>query len=316
MVTSLLRYQLANATGLSRKVVHKIMSEQQQLKSTIRTDLFLTLPRELRDEIYADALKVTPPVELTLPASLHWIPPVLQREPTLLAESLEAFYKVNTFVVNLKDDLSNVFAGSPTVHAQPSAHIRQLIIICDESSCTEDTMPKYEETNRTHPDRLRWEKLYEIPHLQQLTLRMEKSRDLTLQTGDFGPILYDLRAQRPGFKITFELSYDYILKKHWDDPIWTQFNGDPQSEYHPMGYVDMSDLMEPPTDEDLRHVQEYLKIYWDDKFMPMNRSIERGLLDETPEHRRILAAMYAVKEPALLRCLMAEHYKVYKSYRK
>lgn len=315
MVTLLLCYytQMANGTSLSKKVV--IMSEQQQLDSTIRTDLFLTLPRELRDEIYADALKVTSAVELTLPASLHWIPPVLQKDPNLLAESLEAFYKTNTFIVNLKNDLSNIFAGSPSIHVQPDAHIRQLIIICDESSSTEDTLSKYEETNQLHQDRLLWEKLYDIPHLQHLTIRMNKTKDLSLQTGDFGPILYELRAQRPGFRVTFELSYDPILHTYWDDPIWAQFNGDAQSEYRPMGYVDMSDLMEPPTDEDWKHVQEYLKVYWEDRFMPTNRSIKRGLLDETPEHRRILAGMYAIKEPALLRCLMAEHYKVYKSYR-
>lgn len=287
------------------------MSEQLKLESSIRPDLLLSLPRELRDDIYADALWLPYLVELAQPTLLQWIPPVLQGHPILLAESLEALYKINTVTTNLADDF---FAGSTSVFAQAKAHIRTLVVHCDEtSSVVQTTLEAHEELMRTHVDRLRWEQLYEMPHLQELRIYMKKTRDATLDTHDFGPVLYELRARRPGFKITFHLTFDTILKSYWDSPIWTV--GETSHQYEWMGYVNMSDLIEPPTDEDREYVDKYMYEYWEDKVMPPNRSIKIGLLDESPVHRRTLARNYAVKEPALLRLHTAEHYKVYKSCR-
>lgn len=276
------------------------------------------LPREIRDEIYVYALDMPPYVELAVPA-LQYIPPILQQHPAILTESLETFYQINAFIVRDPDaSLSYIFPDSTREHIDPKDHIHRLIINCSESlwfSKTVETPEDFEAVHRTHPDRLRWETLYELPRLQELTINMDKQRDMSLFTHDFGPIVYDLRETKPGFKFKFNLSFDPVLRACWDDPIWQTGNDAEHEDYQPMGHVDMTDLMELPTEEDWSYVDEYLNSYWRSRSMPQNRSIEQGLLDQFPPQRRSLAKYYAVKEPSLLRCLMAEHYKIFKSYR-
>jgi hypothetical protein len=172
---------------------------------------------------------------------------------------------------------------------------------------------------RPTSSRLEWEKLLDPTHLQDLAIYMQKAQNSSLNTLDFGPILYSLRAKHPNINITFFLSFDTIIQSHLDE--WKRAmleNGnnylDPDAEpYRPMGYVDMSDLIAPPTQEDRNYVQEHLPEYVNTAGgMPAHRNIGSGLLDETPASRRELAKHYAVKEPALLRCLMRDHYDVYR----
>lgn len=46
--------------------------------------------------------------------------------------------------------------------------------------------------------------------------------------------------------------------------------------------------------------------------MAPGRDILRGLLDETASQRRALAVYYVVRDPALLRVRIEQHYKAYK----
>ncbi|KAF1965262.1 hypothetical protein BU23DRAFT_32809 [Bimuria novae-zelandiae CBS 107.79] len=148
---------------------------------------------------------------------------------------------------------------------------------------------------------------------------MDKHRNDSLCTLDFSPILYVLRARNPSLSITFNLSFDTILWYHWDHGEWLEFAGRavpwPTDEHQPMGYVDISDLMAPPSEDDVAYVTEHLEEYWTEKKMPQNRNIRDGLLDESPSNWRVLAKNYAVKEPLLLRCRMKEQFEVYRRYR-
>ena len=290
------------------------MRERQWPASELRTDLLLKLPRELRDQIFADAVHVSGSIELTDPLLQH-IPPVLRYNSNILTEASQAFYRVNCFVLSLDDDSRDVLAASTTMYAQPKDHIRRLVIKCTECAEPFTSPNRYEKTKRSCNARIRWQKLFEIPRLQNLTICMNKRSNDSLNTCDFGPILYTLRERIPALQITFHITYDLILREQWDNPIWIDIPGGPDT-YQPMDYVDVSDLIAPPTEEDFVYVQEYLKDYWEDKMMPPGRNIVAGLLDESPVNRRALAREYAVKEPALLRCLMAEHYKLYQKTQK
>lgn len=289
------------------------MPGTQRSEGSVRTELFLKLPRELRDEIYADALKVPHPIKSAL-SILEHIPQPLRNSPIIFAEALETFYKVNTFLLDLDAAELDALLGSTKTRGQPTDHIRHLIVKCTERPTSIQSSEEYEAIGRSGPDRLRWEKLLRMQHLQDLTIWMDKKKDDSLYTLDFGPVLYNLRARKSGFRFTFKLSFDSILREQWNDPRWLLY-GQAAEPYQLMGYVDMSDLIDPPSEHDFTYVKEHLQDYWRGRKMPLNRGIVMGLLDGSPEHRRGLAKLYAVKEPEILRCLMAEHFEVYKRIR-
>ncbi|KAJ4301578.1 hypothetical protein N0V90_003671 [Kalmusia sp. IMI 367209] len=286
--------------------------------ATVRTDLFIRLPRELRDEIYAEVLKVASSMSI-ISSQVRHIPPVFREDPTLLIEALEVFYKNNTFILDLETILQNPLAESSGSYSQAKQHVRQLIVECSERfSCITD-VEEYERTYRASRDRRRWEQLLEVPHIQELIINMQKMHDCSLFTLDFGPVLYALRKRNPGLNVVFNISFDSILEAHWNDPWWQQFNPDPianqsSNSYESMGYVDVSDLVADHSGEDIAYVEEHLSEYWKDKKMPPAPSIKDGLLSESRANRRALAKYYAVKEPALLRCLMANHSREYQNH--
>jgi hypothetical protein len=67
-----------------------------------------------------------------------------------------------------------------------------------------------------------------------------------------------------------------------------------------MGFVDVSELIEPLTDKDREYVKEHLSGATD-----WRRDWQ--LLDKDRTNRRTLAPYYAVEEPDLLKVLMAEY---------
>jgi hypothetical protein len=284
-------------------------------RSQIQPDLFLRLPRELRDPIYYHVLKSSNPIPLKDSCS-NGIPSFFRKNSTLYAEALEASYRVNTFTLTLHpasdpDLLSN--AWGPYPHAK--ALIRHLIVTADECFPPGCSYEEYEEQHQGGHDRRRWAQFLEVPHLESLTINMQKSHEDNLCTLDFGPIIYHLRRLHPNLELTFCVSFDTLLRDLWNDPIWATSAyvvPDFPQDYKPMGYKNMSSLIALPTDDDESYVAQYLP----DRRLRPPPSLKQGLLDETPEGRRSLATFYVVKEASLLRLQMQQHYEVYVKYKK
>ena len=305
----------------------------------IRPDLLLRLPRELRDPIYEWALEAASSFPLK-DAHVDGIHPVFTKNRTLYYEALEAFYKVNTFVLDLSSE-PFLLTDSKSSYPEAKMHIRRLVVTGDECvppGCSHD---EYEQQYRSTYYRRRWAQLLDVPNLQTLEINLQKAHEDNLQIFDFGPILYHLRALRPDLELKFNISFDYTLETMWNDPMWNQaiqdrgpfdaygslyanspflgadrFGDAPlepwEDRYQPMGFVDVSDLVEVPSDHDKGYVHRYLPT----EEMPPARSLKQGLLSETPANRRMLARHYAVREPSLLRLQMQKHYEVYKKYEK
>jgi len=311
------------------------MSNGPETARAISPSLLLRLPRELRDQIYKQVLTVEQPLPIR-DAYAHQIFSIFWKQPTLLAEALEIFYKVNTFVLDLEVDeqASPSETWGPYPHVKQ--HIRSLVVHCKERTHTSpERAPiigvyhtEIEKQYRTSHDRRRWEQLLEIPALQKLNINMQKTSTHMLSADDFGPIVYELRARNPAFQVDFLISLDDMLKDLWNAPWWQQFNHAPiltrvtgpaddvADSYQPMGYTDVSYLMEPPSEADLQHVAEYFP---EEGAVSRPRLVQQfapmGLLDEEPHHRRQLAGSYIVREPELFRCLMNDRYETYKKIR-
>ncbi|KAF2829194.1 hypothetical protein CC86DRAFT_464851 [Ophiobolus disseminans] len=281
---------------------------------------FLALPRELRDLIYPYIVFQVSPLELT---NCDIQAPV--DHPVLSAEWLEAIYANRTCSIAfsnfrlLRDlQLEHSLWGSVPQHKR---YIRHLIVNASEAVLREDDLNKVErECTVQKPEvRKEWNELLELPRLESLTIDLQKWSSSGFAWANFSPILYLLRERNPRLRISFNISFDAILENKWNIDLslseerreWVTRNvvDDP---YLPMGFVDMSELIGTPTDEDRAYVGEYLSGTKDVGSM----DIVRGLLDETPANRRVLTQHYLVKEPALLRVLMAEHYEIYKQVRR
>jgi hypothetical protein len=284
------------------------------LPSAIQPEMLLRLPRELRDEIYYWAVRATTPLPLEAPY-LDIISPSLCENPILLVEAQEALYATNTFTVTSRQ---GHLWGS---RLDLDRRIRRLVVNCREYYLN-SSIERYEAVTATNYHRRCWKQLLEVPHLQSLTINLQKRYEGNLSTVNFGPIIYHLRTLRPTFAVTLNISFDYVLKRAWNQPYWTtnlplvgRFNSphaDPNAPYQPMGFIDVSDLVAPPTPEDWSYVAQYLP---DKKLPPVPRA-DSGLLSETVANRRVLGRHYAVKEPALFRVLMQEQYEVYLKYEK
>jgi hypothetical protein len=288
--------------------------------SIIRPDLLLTLPRELRDEIYKYTLIFSTPIPIKAP-HFSGISPGFWKHNTLDVEAVEAFYSINTFTLDLEADPSHALSEHWGPHPHMKEHICHLSVMCGERFSTK-TASEYEQTNWSTRDRRRWTQLLELPRLKTLTINMQKLHESTLFTMDFGPILYKLRGTRPGIKTTFNISFDTKLQSVWDDPMWQQLNPNPRpvavssssrfldptpNRYQKMGYIDASDIVAPPSDEDKEYVEEYLP----QKKLPPVPGAGLGLMSESVANRKVLAKHYLTREPALLRVLMEEHYHIY-----
>ncbi|KAF2241024.1 hypothetical protein BU26DRAFT_186255 [Trematosphaeria pertusa] len=277
----------------------------------IQPSLLLRLPREIRDIIYSSCLNFPQPIPLLNPQAPALIPHLFPH-PTLAAEALEALYKTSTFILSLRlyPSLNLLNRWGPYPHL--TQHIRHLIVDCIEGSSSIPDFATYEETyGASSIERRLWTSLLALPRLESLAVNMQKAHDGCLFTLDFAPVLFHLRALRPGLSIRFSISFDEMLQRAWDDPYWQTFHASSvrcySAPYQKMGYADVSCLVAPPSEEDRRYVQMYLG----DRKMPRGRSARQGLLDEGPAQRRALAGCYAVRDPPLLRVLMAEHYEVY-----
>jgi hypothetical protein len=274
----------------------------------------LHISRELRDLIYFYIVHDDDsPLDITKVGDL-----VPVDQPTISAEWLEAIYTQRVLRVTfstpefLRDGLVSTSPWGP--YPQHLHSIRHLIISAPEARFHEPNLEDLEHhcTIAKPEVRQEWNDLLSLPRLETLTIELQKSNHNTFTWANFSPIVYYLREHHPKLDIRLHISFDQILKAKWEvlslmDPVnggWI-LQSDP---YLPMGFVDVTELIEPPTDEDREYVKEHLPGSTD----VGARGIYRGLLDETPESRRLLALHYVVKEPALLRVLMEEHYEIYK----
>ena len=298
------------------------MAAQHDASPPISKELFLRLPRELRDLIYAEVFSDADPVSLhdvkIGPAGLALLA-ADETDPDLKSEILEALYTHSTLTIPFSDPLGSEYTCSigGSAHQQHEEHIRKAIILAEESElpCTEslehlETVCRSNDLNNT---RAQWEGLLNLPRLEHLTIRLQKKLSTHLSWSDFSPIIVQLRKNLPKLKITFTVSFDTMLERVWYDPIWSNnYNmelgeQDWELPYDPMGFADVTELIQPPIAEDFAYVEEQLA---GDK-STYGRDIMRGLLDETAAMRRGLAPHYVVKDPELLRVRIMEHYEVY-----
>ena len=149
--------------------------------------------------------------------------------------------------------------------------------------------------------------LLDLPRLESLTINMQKHSCDQFFWANFSPIIYQLRSNLPKLQITFNVSFDKVLKHSWDSPEWTS-NGQNPKDYEPMGYVDVSELIEKPSQADVAYVDSHHVVKTTET---KGRDAIRGLLAESHANRRHLGPYYVVKEPNLLRVLMQEHWEVY-----
>ncbi|KAF2031483.1 hypothetical protein EK21DRAFT_110853 [Setomelanomma holmii] len=275
----------------------------------------LQLPRELRDLIYAYIVQQDSPINLTdsdIRVSLPY--------PILSAELLEVVYTHNTFSITFYS-ISIRKAGIPIrkslwgLYPYHKRLIHRLEVNATEALLREQDFDALQRESTTkYPDyRQDYNQLLELPRLEHLTINLQKSSRIHFVWTTFSPIIYRLRERKPQPRITLNISFDAVLEQQWNLDSYLE-GGDwttrPMQElpYLPMGFVDMSELIEPPSDEDRAYVAEHCSELTE----TMGRDFIRGLLDETPANRRVLASAYVVKEPPLLRVLMAEHYETYK----
>ncbi|KAF2188311.1 hypothetical protein K469DRAFT_703816 [Zopfia rhizophila CBS 207.26] len=270
--------------------------------------LLLRLPRELRDMIYPNIIIETKPIPLISP-SPHSLTSPTQSNSTIATEAMEAFYTYNTFVVNLSPDS---FADGDSWGSDPGAKLflRNIIVYGSEvlDPLAPQTPQEFEELYSNSLHRWIWESLLSLPKLEKLEIRLMKKREGNIDVRDLAPIIHALRERWPNIDITVSVSFDDILSEAWYDPFWATFNGGEENPYQAAGYIDVSDFFCSPSDEDRRYVEEYLPR----RKMPMGRNARLGLLDHSPQERRALGVHYVVKEPALFRVMMEEHYQVYK----
>ncbi|KAF2631139.1 hypothetical protein BU25DRAFT_224969 [Macroventuria anomochaeta] len=305
-------------------------AEHMAARQTFK-DNFLRLPREMRDliyvELYSDSSLI--PLEdvqvgLAGPALLATENQKL--DPILAPEILEAFFTHSTFSVTfppcsiILPDPCDVIHSRPAdwnLHPHYGKYIRKLVVHAEEANLDETISLEALESECSkewRPIRVHWERLLKLPRLEQLNIRLQKRANEHFCWGDFSPILIRLRERLPKLQIALSISFDTMLEEFWSDAIWEN-NTEPgnvvEEPYDPMGFVDVTELIEPPTEEDTAYVQENLS----GNLETWGQDILRGLLDETAPQKRALALHYAVKEPALLRVRMKEHYEVYKRMR-
>ncbi|KZM25876.1 uncharacterized protein EKO05_0009159 [Ascochyta rabiei] len=284
-------------------------------------DRFLRLPRELRDLVYANVYADSAPVDMgTIDADPTSMALVTsqghQLDPEHAAEVLEAFYTHNTFNVTFPDGdvITRTWPIPLSPHPQYHKYIRTLNVYAREADISPTASLRAIENRYkdvTFLRRVHWESFLGLPRLERLNIYLQKRHSQYFSWADFSPVLIELRQRLPRLQLTFSISFDTLLERYWSDPIWENYT-EPgnvvETPYDPMGFVDISELIKAPTEEDVQYVQEHCS---EQKGSP-GRDILTGLLDETAPQRRALAVHYVVREPSLLRVRMMEHYETYK----
>ncbi|KAI8942665.1 hypothetical protein NX059_000716 [Plenodomus lindquistii] len=188
-------------------------------------------------------------------------------------------------------------------------YIRRLEVQALEVELTETELLRLErECSVLRPEvRAEWTELLDLPRLEDLCITLSKTSPIQFHWANFSPILYELRARLPKLQITFDVDFDIMLHAAWDADGWDdgihvypQFLGN--------GLVRVMGLVEPPSEEDRVYVDRYCTR----KLETKGRNAIDGLLGEEPDQRRLLIPHYVVKEAALARVLMEEHYRIYK----
>jgi hypothetical protein len=307
-------------------------SEHQAAPRTFTENLF-GLPKELREMIYAEVFKDSTPVPLELgglsPAGKALLAlggrPL---DPNFEEDVFKAYYSYSTFSVQFSNHqapyckVTGNNIGCPcSVKWLPGSkicqYIRTLVIHSQESGIDSSvgrkakTMNALEHFHSKRHFRRCFEQLLSLPRIEQLTINLQKHNNEQFCWAIFTPILSSLRERSPKLQVSLNVSFDALLEAYWTDPIWenaTEPGNVIEHPYDPMGFVDITELIEPPTPEDIAYVQEHCS----GQLMTPGQDILRGLLDETASQRRALAVHYVVQEPALLRVRIKEHYKAYR----
>lgn len=293
-------------------------------QDTTLDHLVENLPRELRDLIYFHLISPTLSTPFDLNSSRLHSP---FASSTLSSELLESVFTHRPCRVEFSHaELLSSGQVTPAIHGDGLPHrssIRHLIVRAHETSgWGTDFHEQERHCTTTRPSlRTEWTSLLILPHLETLTIELQKSAPEHLFTWfDFAPIIYSLRELRPQLQIKLFISFDALIEPEWNHqahlyaglPEGGEYERHespvPGEPYLPMGYADVSCLIEAPTREDYAYVEEHLP----EETEARGREIVRGMLDETPGSRRRLAEHYVVKEPPLLRVLMAGYYGVYK----
>ncbi|KAJ4990299.1 hypothetical protein SVAN01_04181 [Stagonosporopsis vannaccii] len=285
-------------------------------------ELFLRLPRELRDLIYADIFCDLAPIPLedvqnSLAAFPLLAPEEMIRNTTY--EAMEALYSHATIRISVAEPQPGEVTCSlgHSTFPQYEKLIRKLVVHAEEALLSGAASLDHLEIDRRgrwQGTRARWEALLQLPRLEKLTVYLQKEQNDRFCWADFTPVLLQLREHLPKLHMSFSVSFDTLLARYWSDPIWenhTEPGNVDELPYDPMGFVDVTELVQLPTQEDFEYVHEHLSNHEETR----GQDIVRGLLDETAPQRRALAVHYVVKEPALLRVRMLEHYEVYKKMR-
>ena len=295
------------------------MAAQHDASPPISKELFLRLPRELRDLVYAEVFCHAPSISLhniQIESAGLALLAADETGPHLKDEILEAVYTHSTIIIPFSDPRGSGYTCSigGSAHPQHEEHIRKAIILAEESElpCTEslehlETLCRSNDLGNT---RAQWEGILSLPRLEHLTVRLQKKVSTHPSWADFSPIIVQLRKNLPKLEIAFTVSFDALLERVWYDPIWDN-NTEPgnvmELPYEPMGFVDVTELFRPPTAEDFADVEEH---HAGDKHT-YGRDIVSGLLDVFPAMKRSLALHYVVKDPELLRVRIMDHYDVY-----
>ncbi|KAH7398257.1 hypothetical protein BKA66DRAFT_452721 [Pyrenochaeta sp. MPI-SDFR-AT-0127] len=273
---------------------------------------FLRLPRELRDLIYPYFVIEDAPIHLS---RTTW--PLEITNSVISTEYLEATYTYNTFIVTFTDPIRIRNAIPPCsvwgLHPQCKQYIRRLVVQATEARLHETKILELEhECTVTRPEvRKEWTELLDLPRLESLTINMQKYSATHFAWANFSPILYELREQLPRLTIAFNISYDVLLETSWYDTPWPFADDMTGNEYEEMGYVSIDELIAPPSEED----KNYVEMYVTREVGTKGRDAMAGMQGESSADRRILGPHYVVKEPALLRVLMNEHWQLYQRYR-
>lgn len=297
------------------------------------TENLFGLPKELRELIYAEVFRDSAPVPLEYggisPAGEALLALGGRPLPLHFEEDVfEACYTYSILSVRFpghRDTFCNVRSYNSrclcSVKWLPEPrfrqHIRTLVIHSQESGIDRNvgqiakTMHDLEHMYSQCHFRRCFEQLLLLPRIEQLTINLQKLNNEQFAWAIFTPVLSLLRERSSKFQVSLNISFDALLEAYWSDPIWentTEPGNVIEHPYDPMGFVDITELMEPLTAADISYVKEHCS----GQLMAPGRDILRGLLDETASQRRALAVYYVVRDPALLRVRIEQHYKAYK----